>query len=131
MGKNQYATSVHAPGMPRLLHDKYDPLFKEIVGSSWCVRSSGNVEAPSGFFSVTEIPDNVHELDDMRDALIERLEGTFDDLAAWPAPGWYVTVENSDGIIFVYEVRDEVEANFQFANLEDQFDVWSDAGNLP
>jgi hypothetical protein len=129
--RNEYATVVHKPGEIRLLHEKYDSLFKHIVGSGWCVKSDGNVEAPQGYYSITEIPAHEGEFLNMVESVFTGLTSEWNDPSIWPAAGWYVTIENSDGIIFVYETADETEASLLFAWLDKQYIDWSEAGNLP
>ena len=129
--RNEYATTVHVPGAPRLLDAQYDNLFKTLVTAEWCVKSDGNVEAPTGYFSITEIPVHEGEFREMRDAIYDQLEAELRVDEAWPAAGWYVTIENSDGVMFAYEVDSEATAKYIFAQLEQQYLDWSDAGNLP
>jgi hypothetical protein len=131
--KNEYVESdeMHVPGAPRLLDAQYDNLFKTLVTAEWCVKSDGNVEAPTGYFSITEIPAHEGEFREMYAAIEDSLEPEFTVDEAWPAAGWYVTIENSDGVIFVYEVINEAEAKYIFAELEKQYLDWTDAGNLP
>lgn len=103
----------------RLLHSDYDNLFKAIVTAGWNIKSDGDVEADTGSFALVEIPDNVHEMADMRDAV--EPDG---DLAAWPDSGWFVTSENTDGLIYVYEFRTQHDAEVAYDKLDDEYTAW-------
>ena len=94
----------------------FDATFRALVGSGWCVKSDGHVESPQGYFSITEIPSNEGELNEMKDAQ--------DYAYVWPEAGWYVTIENSDGFIFVYPMKDEEQAILVYTKLADAFAKW-------
>jgi hypothetical protein len=120
--------------LPPCQPSKHDNLFKELITAGWCVKSDGNVEAPTGYFSITEIPDHHGELVEMRDAITcdaDRAPDEYQFLDNWPESGWYFTTENSDGIIYVYKV-DKVSANRFFDEYSRQYSAWDDnqwAGN--
>ena len=99
---------------------KFDDLFKAIVSAGWCVKSDGHVESPQGYFSVTEIPSHVHELKDMQDAV----EEGHTPWSTWPESGWYVTVEDNLGFIYVYPTSGEAQAIELFVKLADAYAKW-------
>ena len=41
----------------------------------------------------------------------------------WPTPGWYFTVENSDGLIFVY-LTGKVAAELWFGEYQTAYVKW-------
>jgi hypothetical protein len=94
----------------------YDSLFKDLITAGWNVSSDGHVEAPQGFFAIVEIPSHPGELRDMMEALDSM---DYD----WPEAGWYFTVENSDGIIFVYRV-DKAAAEILFEAYAKAYAEW-------
>ena len=116
------ATEPHSE--MRLLDSQYDNLFKAIISAGWNVKSDGDVEAPSGFFALVEVPDHPGELSEMQDAVGDE---TIDD--EWPDCGWYVTREDSDGLIFVYEQSSQRVAETAYDKLQDDFLDWADDDN--
>lgn len=112
---NKYAPS-------KLLDSQYDSLFKAIISAGWNVKSDGHVEASAGFFALTEIPDNMPELEQMQEAVDNSATVDTD----WPDAGWYVSTENSDGIIFVYEFPSKSAAEDAYEKLEADYTAWSD-----
>lgn len=103
-------------GHKQYLPNHFDSLFKALVGSGWCVVSDGHVESPQGYFSITEIPSHKGELTEMKDAL--------DYAYAWPEAGWYVTIEDNAGFIFVYPAKDRDRAFLVYTLLADAFAKW-------
>lgn len=102
---------------PRLLHEQYDGLFKTIVSSEWGERSSGNVESPSGYFALVEIPSSEGE----RHEMVEALEvGEF----ILPDPGWYLTIENNGGLIWVHQYQSHYSAQREYNKLERLYVAW-------
>lgn len=107
--------------LPALQPSKYDRLFKDLVSAEWCVKSDGNVEAPTGYFSITEIPEHPGELADMKSA-VEQDQDSYEE---WPEPGWYFTTENSDGMIRVY-ATDKGAAEILYQSYLKQYAEWDD-----
>ncbi len=103
-----------------LMEAKYDNLFKSIITAGWNVTSDGHVESPQGFFAVVEIPANFAEFNDLVDAVDPDSEFESDD---WPEPGWYFTVENSDGLIRVYKSTQR-RASAAFQEALGSFAAW-------
>lgn len=116
---NEYARHYEEPNRDyiKLLHGKYDLLFKEIVISEWCVSSDGNVESPSGYFSLTEIPNLENEMHEAVDSKEEY---------EWPDSGWYITQELNTGIIWVFEYPNEEKAQKEYDRLLAEFIEWND-----
>jgi hypothetical protein len=106
-----------SPTLPPVQPSKWDALFKEIITAGWAVKSDGHVESPQGYFAVVEIPDHQGELDEMKDAL-DLLPGE-----EMPPSGWYFTIENNQGLIFVYRTIDR-NAAFFFKERMEEFAKW-------
>lgn len=102
-----------------LMDAKYDSLFKSIITAEWCVKSDGHVESPQGYFSITEIPEHPGELKDMQEAVEEGMRPFTD----WPPAGWYFTVEDSNGMIRVYQLS-KAQAEQRFESFLKEFTEW-------
>ncbi len=102
-----------------MLDSKFDSLFKSIITAGWCVKSDGHVEAPQGYFSITEIPALPGELREMFEAVEE---GTWEEWYGLPS-GWYFTTENSDGVIFVYPCS-QADAEAAFSESLAGYSMW-------
>lgn len=110
----------------KLLHNKYDALFKHIIGAEWCVKSDGNVESPSGYFALVEIPSHTGEFAEMLDAintgLPESMQFPEED---WPEPGWYVTMETEAGTIWVASYPSKSIAEQTYQTLAKHYNEWA------
>lgn len=110
---------------PKLLHEKYDAQFKQLVTALWSVKSDGEVEAPTGFFALVEIPEGSYEFKDMVDSV--GLDEYYDDEgkpSGVAKAGWYVTQENEYGIIFVYEFKNKGAADVAYNELTSIYEGW-------
>ena len=103
----------------KLLSLDYDPLFKAIVTGDWSIESDGDVESTTGAFALVEIPHHAGELAEMQDAFNDP-----DTDYTWPDPGWFVTTEDSNGQIWVYEFASEREATVAYRKLIDEYTEW-------
>lgn len=111
----------------RLLHGQYDRLFKGIVSGGWDNESSGNVEAPCGFFALIIIERNeCHEVWDAFGNEDYLDEGQLKWMWEGQLAGYYLTTENSDGIIHVWAYDEAHEARSAFNSLEEQYQKWDD-----
>lgn len=107
--------------------DQHDGLFREIITAGWAVKSDGNVEAPSGAFSIVEIPDHTGELIEMRDAITcdeNRPPDQYQFLDAWPKAGWYFVTENSIGQVYRAKLSKE-QAEEMYRLYEAVFADWN------
>src|SRR5688572_2573264 len=102
------------------LGSQWDNLFKEIVMEGWCVKSDGNVEAPTGYFSITEIPSREEELNEMKAAFEKEWLGN------WPPSGWYITVEDNAGFMYAYPTNGERQAYQIYNRLTQIFSAWEE-----
>ena len=100
----------------------HDEIFKQIISAGWAVKSNGDVDSPSGYFAVVEIPGKTGELAEMRDAV--EPHGDYRYLTNWPDPGWYVTLENEYGQIFVYKAGSQITAMAEYSRLEVDYMLW-------
>lgn len=98
--------------------------FKAIVDAKWGVMSSGLIDAPTGRFTVVEIPKLDGERAEMREAVFEDSDsGTFDSIEA----GWYFAVQCPPDTL-TYEKcknRDYAFARFSLARAE--YENWEDS----
>ena len=117
---------THTPQSPRLVAQRYDNLFKYIISSGWGVKSDGSVEAASHFFAMVEIPSHPGERKEMHDALFhdEQLTGDYKQYFGELPPGWYFTVEDEFGLIWVYEMRDKADAEHAYEAHEKIYQMW-------
>lgn len=110
-----------------MLDSKYDNTFKSIISAGWAVKSDGNVEAVTGYFALIELPSNDAERAELIDAVADSLDP--DQLAELGdlTPGWFVSWEDSNGIIRVYRQDSQAVAEHRYADLERDYAVWSQA----
>ena len=119
-----------ASDWPKMLDSKYDNFFKAVVTAEWCVKSDGNVEAPSGFFALVEVPSHQGEYQQMVEAVFDEprtvswADYMRDHYPEMPAPGWYVTTELSTGIIVVMEYPLQIAADKAYRELFDAYAMW-------
>jgi hypothetical protein len=106
-----------------LVHSNWDNCFKSIVTGEWGVKSDGDVEAPSGYFALVEVPLNLRERADMVDAC----RNNFDNDEDWFTiePGWYITSENNQGLIYVWKMPDKSAAEICYDGLQREYSRWS------
>lgn len=103
----------------------YDNTFKALVTAGWCVKSNGNVESTTGYFSITEIPSHQEELNEMKAALEDEINEQ--DLA-WPESGWYFTFESNSGFLWAFKMtRDRAFKLYEQAEAE--YADWDEAPN--
>lgn len=115
----------HTPLSVRLVASRYDNFFKQLITAGWNVSSDGDVESPWGFFALVEIPEHSGELAEMVAAVwLEASDEEFRQMAAELPAGWYTTCENSDGIISVYEMTNELIAKHVYSEREKAYADW-------
>lgn len=119
------ANDLDAQHEVRALHSQYDSLFKAIVNGGWANESDGDVAAPSGAFALITIEHveapSVWGAFGNEDYLTE---GQLLWMWSGQLAGYYVTVENSDGIITVWTYDSPEGARNAFNGLEAQFGQW-------
>lgn len=115
-----------SPASPDMVASEYDGLFKSIITAGWNTESDGNVESPYGFFALVELPAHEGEFTELAEAVFEDDTEAIEQLRNLPR-GWYFTMENSDGLIWVYEMIGELSAKHIFANRQAAFhEAWTD-----
>lgn len=97
-----------------------DTAFKAIVAAGWAMKSDGNVEAPTGYFA--KIPISKEELPELMDAVFGHVDDP-DEVTI--EPGYYVTKENSDGIIWIWKYNAKFLMDSHYASLEREYAEWS------
>lgn len=113
----------HADALP----DKYDNFFKTLVTGGWANESDGNVEAPSGYFAKVIIRDNEHaEVVQAFGEEYESISGNEDD-KRFATTGFFGTLEDSNGFIWVTKFTDEADLDDWYAGLQEQFSTWDES----
>lgn len=113
-----------------LLDSKYDSLFKTIVTAQWNVKSDGNVESPSGFFALVEIPLSFSERFEMMRAVEDAIDAESAFLLGNMDGGWYLTQEDNNGIIYVYQMETELQAQRFYKDLERTYADWENEADV-
>lgn len=102
----------------------FGEVFKSIVNAGWGVKSGGEMESPSGFFTVVEIPSHDGERTEMREAV-------FSEDAAGAAlydsvePGWYFVEQTTQGITDYGRCKNKRYAYARFHLCEGIYNEWS------
>lgn len=105
---------------------KYDNFFKVLLNDDWCTSTSGNVEAPCGFYGLLNVPTEREDRQWHEDVSRE-LTLCHVNADEKPDPGWYVLVLNSNGIIFAYLYSTAKSAKDYIAELDTQYMKWEDS----
>jgi hypothetical protein len=125
---NQYTSvGVTIGGQPnfRELASQHDDTFKIICQEGWSNDSSGNVEAPTGYFWLVECPDG--SIDNQWQSLLENVQSELENYGQTyitPDPSWYVVIQDNQGIWFVYQALTQVGAERAFYNLCEEYNKW-------
>lgn len=106
----------------RELHAKYDRFMKMAASTDPSNTSSGDVESPAGYFTFIDM----HKSEDR--------QGIIDEVNEWctvadldvPEPGFYLVLEDNNGLAFVYEYVSESSARIAFATLDKVYARWLD-----
>lgn len=108
------------------LASQHDDTFKEICIEEWGNQSDGNVEAPTGYFWLVEVADG--SVDNQWQSFMESVQSELEKYDATfvnPDPGWYVVVQDNNGIWFVHECASELDARRLFSNLAESYNEWA------
>jgi hypothetical protein len=102
----------------------FEGTFKAIVGAKWGVVSSGLIDAPTGHFTVVEIPKHEGERAEMREAVFENEDaGTFDDIEA----GWYFAIEFPPDTLTYEKCKNRDYAFARFSLARSAYEEWEDS----
>lgn len=110
-------TEMTTPQFVGVVSSEYDASFKEIISAGWAETSTGAVDE-MGHWALIPIPEN--ERGELVDAVFS------DGELPRPDPGWYVAVENSDGIIVVYSYPDEETMRASWRDVENAVSAFDD-----
>lgn len=129
---NQYANPSDFR-YPKLLHLKYDNFFKALVARDLVADATGNVESPSGYVALVNIPKDIYQFSEIVELISDLggLDELFDEdghPSKFPAAGWYVTLENSMGMIFVHEFQREADARAAYIADHETYLKWVEEG---
>lgn len=125
MSNNYAHVAISLAGIEvKELASEHDDTFKLICQEGWANQSSGNVEAPTGYYWLVEVTADGAEQDFMGtvQSELEKYGQTY----IYPDTGWYVVVQDNQGIWFVYEVPSETAARDIYSRLEAEYLAWDD-----
>lgn len=98
--------------------------FKAIVDAKWGVVSSGIIDAPTGHFTVVEIPKYEGERAEMREAVFDNEDaGTFDGIEA----GWYIAIQSPPNTLTYEKCKNRDYAFARFALARSAYEEWEDS----
>lgn len=107
---------------PALLSGRYDKTLDLLVAEDSEIQtdhSNGDVEAPTGWFALIEIPEERAERQTLADRLAE--QGLWTTQEELPGPGWYLYTGQSDGLSWTYECDDYEHAALLFSMMSDRY----------
>lgn len=100
-----------------------EDVFKAIVDAKWGVMSSGEVEAPTGLFTIVEIPKTDGERAEMREAVFPDVtSGIFDNMES----GWYFVIQYSKPSLEYYQCKNRDFAFSRYALAQSAYEAWAD-----
>jgi len=119
------ADEAEARWPARLLSEQYDTFFKSLVTGDWHNGADGDVESPTGSFSliIIEPPEaqEVWETFANEDTLTE---GQLKWMWSGQLSGYYITRENEAGLIFVTAYDELEDARRRFSGMQREFHNW-------
>lgn len=100
-----------------------EALFSAMVNDGWACESTGDIEAPTGYFAwMTNAPD---ELDEIREAFEDIIQ-VYGDVADEDLIGAFLVTGDDHGRVFVERFDSEMALRAEYARLEDIYAGWSD-----
>jgi hypothetical protein len=96
--------------------------FRAIVEAQWGVMSSGATDAPTGRFSVVEIPEHDGERAEMCDAVFDGDNEVFENMDT----GWYFVIQYSSNRLTYDKCKNRDYAFARFSLARSAYDVWLD-----
>jgi hypothetical protein len=96
-----------------------DNAFKAIIANGWANQTDGDVEAPTGFFTIIDMSTE-------RDMITEILgEADLAEAMEHIESKWYATTEDSNGILSYWDT-DEAGAKEYFKQMQKRYFKWSE-----
>ncbi len=121
------ADDAEARWPARLLHEQYDRFFKTLVTGDWHNGAEGDVESSTGYFSliIIEHPECKEVWDEFanEDTLSS---GQLQWMWSGQLAGYYVTREDSAGLIFVTAYDELEDARRAFREMQKHFRNWQE-----
>lgn len=112
-----------------VLTSTWDNLFKVIIGNGWAEVSDGDIDSPVGYFAL--VPIGATDLVDAPGNLRAEFADDWPNVSLANEPrlrtGWYITMENTRGIIWVFRFRNEADARAEYLARELEYNTWLDA----
>jgi hypothetical protein len=97
-----------------------DNAFKAIISAGWANQSDGNVESPTGFFSIIDMSTD-------RDILLDVLDDAgLADTLDQIEPAWYTTMENDQGFLYYQKATSQHAAEQWFKAQQREFYKWNE-----
>ena len=100
-----------------------EALFRAMLNGGWMAESSGNVEAPTGYFG--HMTNTVYELAEIRDAFSETIE-TYGNPSDDDIVGHWIVVLDSNGIIWIERQSTTLREWDSYIKLEKEFAKWEE-----
>lgn len=102
---------------PLLLSGQYDRTVRELTTLDDTLASSGNVEAPTGWFAILEITSDAYQ----RTVEMGWLQENGLEQPDLPDGGWYLYTQDNNGLSMVYECEDGDHADELYSLLEERY----------
>lgn len=103
--------------------ESVEDAFKAIAEAGWGVMSSGAFEAPTGRFTVVEIPEHPGERAEMREAVFDGVSETFDNMET----GWFFILRRSPSDLIYERCKNRDYALARFALARAAYEDWADS----
>jgi hypothetical protein len=102
-----------------------EALFDAMVSDGWANESSGDTEAPTGWFA--RISNSAAELGEVTDAFSDVIE-VYGRPADGDMTGHFLVTGDSLGFIYVTRYETEAELIEEYQRLDREYDTWNDDG---
>ena len=110
-------------GKPPYIIGTFDSFFKGLITAGWCVKSNGDVESASGYYALFEISET-----DATDPEFQSFLESMLWFGNLPPVGWYVSIEDDLGFIYVYPFTSQYAAETAYEELEQRYENWLQLG---
>ncbi|AHG24438.1 hypothetical protein PBI_DAMIEN_48 [Mycobacterium phage Damien] len=101
-----------------------EALFRAMLQDGWLTDSTGDVEAPTGYFGY--VSNTIHELAEIREAF-EDIINSYGDPEDSEIEGHYVITLTSAGIIHIHKHNTSRGAYETYKTLESEYNQWTSA----
>ena len=112
-----------------LLDSRHDKILHTLITWGWANQSDGDVQAPTGYFALMEVPDGDSQWQSVVEECRVSLRLDTSDRDTVPAPGWYILQETDQGIKYTFETRNQLHAEFLDKALVEEYGTWAYEGD--